>query len=441
MFSLFKYKTPTTHAQEFEDRYIFLNLKQVKSLSITLLFIALLVRIIGTIYHQELASLPRIENYNLSNILQIIGSTGFVLLSHFAIKWQGSKKVWRNFVILLFVMHLLLITFSISYIYSSHNLKNTLTVFLVGIIVASIFFTLKFKHALSITGFILLLSLTGALVSEIDFGQKLANLIAGTILAFVFYSCSRYTYFLRSQQFTQIKQLEEKNGEIEKLNREKSEILGFVAHDLRSPLNNIEALSTLVLAEGQESGTTELQLILASAQHAKDIINDLIEVVQEKKPDFKKEDIDLVSYLQHVCNTWQANVDKSRKINFFTSDAELFASINTSKFSRVVDNLIGNGIKFSAAETPINIELVPNKEHCDISIRDYGIGIPEELKKLLFDQFSKAGRVGLNGEKSMGLGLHISREIIELHGGTLKVESKEHEGTTFTISVPRIERY
>lgn len=71
-----------------------------------------------------------------------------------------------------------------------------------------------------------------------------------------------------------------------------------------------------------------------------------------------------------------------------------------------------------------------------IRVKDYGIGIPDHLKNLLFDQFSKAGRQGLKGEKSIGLGLYISKDIVEQHGGTLSLESEENKGSTFTISMP-----
>lgn len=402
-----------------------------------LMCISGMVRIIGTIYHNELSALPRFDDYELSNVIQIFGSIIFFSLSFFASRSVKLKKTYRNLLTLVFIIYVLALTFNVSYIYSFHNVKNNLAVFLLGIVVVSIFFTLKFKHICIIAGFVVLLVVIGMLNSDLPIAQKLANFIAGIILAFVLYSCSRYNYFIKSQHFVQIKQLEEKNREIQTLNHQKGEILGFVAHDLRNPLNNIEALSTLVLSEDHNANTTEIQLILASAQHAKDIINDLIEVVQEKKPALKTQDIDLVGYLKQTCDNWQANVEKSRKINFFTADKELIACINPSKFARVVDNLIGNGLKFSSPETPINIELMTMEKNCSIRIRDYGIGIPDELKDLLFDQFSKAGRVGLNGEKSMGLGLHISRDIIEQHGGTLNVESRENEGTTFIISVPR----
>ncbi|RRN76929.1 sensor histidine kinase, partial [Pseudoxanthomonas sp. SGD-10] len=87
-------------------------------------------------------------------------------------------------------------------------------------------------------------------------------------------------------------------------------------------------------------------------------------------------------------------------------------------------------------DTPIELILNSENNNVKITVRDYGIGIPESFIPQLFNKFSKIGRVGFNGEKSTGLGLYISKKIVEQHGGKLTVSSKENEGTSFTISLP-----
>jgi two-component system sensor histidine kinase VicK len=317
-----------------------------------------------------------------------------------------------------------------------HNAKNTLTLFLIGIVLVSIFFSLEFKYILTLSLFVIFLFTVGMIVPNLTPAQKLFNFAASIVLAFVLFICSRYSYFYKSQHFVQLRQLEEKNIEVQELNRQKGEILGFVAHDLRNPLNNIEALSRILIEDCADLEHTELDLILSSSRQAKDIINDLVEVIQVEKAVFQLENIDLVNYINGICASWQANAPENRKINLICAEPVLYTPLNSSKFSRVLDNLIGNGIKFSDNDTPIEIEISKQEQHCLIRVRDYGIGIPEHLKGLLFDQFSKAGRSGLNGEKSIGLGLHISKDIVEQHGGTLTLETEENKGSTFIISMP-----
>ena len=84
----------------------------------------------------------------------------------------------------------------------------------------------------------------------------------------------------------------------------------------------------------------------------------------------------------------------------------------------------------------MTISIFIKKPYAAITIKDDGIGIPEKLQPYIFNQFTKAGRKGLKGENSIGLGLHISKTIVEQHHGKLLVESKENEGTMFTILLP-----
>lgn len=436
MLNLLKYQTPERYASAFEDVYSYVNLKQVKLLSAVLLTIAIIVRLIGTVYIDELKQTAHYREYSISNLSQIIGSLIFLLLSDRALKSGAGKKLERNLLTFIFALYILSFTFNISYIYSSHNTKNTLMMFLIGIFVVSVFFALELKYIILLSLYVVVLFIAGIIKPALNVEQKIFNVVAAIVLASVLYCLSRYNYFVKSQQFVQIRLLEEKNLEIENLNHQKGEILGFVAHDLRNPLNNIEALSRLMLEEEEHRESPEVKLILTSAKQAKYIINDLIEVIQEENTPLQVQKTNMAAYLSTLTEAWQANVDKPRIITFKSDDTELVAAINPPKMTRVIDNLVGNGLKFSNPDTPINIEALKMNNHCIIRIKDHGIGIPFHLQEMLFDQFSKAGRPGLKGEKSIGLGLHISKDIVEQHGGHLSVESKENQGTEFIISLP-----
>ena len=213
-----------------------------------------------------------------------------------------------------------------------------------------------------------------------------------------------------------------------------------MAHDLRNPLNNIEALSTMMLMEEevQKSVKEEVEMVLDSAKQAKTIINDLLEVIQESNQStlLPREEINLPSFLDQIVRTWQMNLSSERKISFQTVTSPVYAMVNPSKFLRVIDNLIGNALKFSPYHAPVHIVLETEGTQALITVRDFGIGIPQQLKDKLFDQFSKAGRSGLRGEKSIGLGLHICKQIIEQHQGHILVHSEENKGSSFVVSIP-----
>jgi len=432
LFQIFKYKIFNRYAAEFKHAYSYINLKQVTVLSTVLLTIAIGVRLTSFFYHDELMSLPMLQQYNILNWVQIIGSIFFLIISSLALNAKSWKTHHRNLLVIGFCLFLLTSSFTVSYLFSLENPKNTLTIFLTGIVAVCVFFALELAEITIISAYIILLFVAAMIIPEISGQQKLLNVIMSGVLAFFLYACSRYSYYFKAEQFVKVKELEEKNKEVVELNQQKGEILGFVAHDLRNPLNNIEALSQIMIEDGKEDA--ELELILSSARQAKSIINDLIEVIQHDKIPFNTLATDLVVLIQEICANWQANVNPERKINFKASEQKLIASINTSKFTRAIDNLIGNGIKFSNTNTPIEISLIKKENTYELSIADQGIGIPEDLRAMLFDQFSKAGRTGLNGEKSIGLGLHISKNIIEMHGCQLSLESEENKGTIFRIS-------
>jgi two-component system sensor histidine kinase VicK len=107
------------------------------------------------------------------------------------------------------------------------------------------------------------------------------------------------------------------------------------------------------------------------------------------------------------------------------------------KFMQVINNLISNAIKFTHDGGIITIRIEEKKNLILISIQDNGIGIPEHLQDGLFEKFTKARRPGIKGEPSVGLGMSISKTIVEWHKGRMWFESKEHKGTTFYIELPK----
>jgi two-component system sensor histidine kinase VicK len=334
LINLFKYQTPPRYASAFRDTYSFINLKQIKLLSTAMFILSACVRITSLFFGKELQEIPNIAEYNISNLTQLIVYFSFIVLSTLALRSKKWTIDQRNLLTFAFTLFLLGITFFISYIYSQHNTRNTLTVFLIGVVMVSIFFSLEFRYIAILSVFVVFLFIVGMVVPSLSTAQQLLNVIAGVILAFVLYSCSRYSYYFKSQHFIQLKQLEEKNEEINSLNRQKGEILGFVAHDLRTPLNNIEALSAMVIEEEKDNPKPEMQMILNSAVHAKHIINDLIEVVQEDKMALQVQRTEMISYLERICSNWQANADRSGKVELFTTENSILAGINGPKFTR-----------------------------------------------------------------------------------------------------------
>lgn len=425
------YQTPSKFLIDFNEHSGNLNLWSIKVISSLLLIVSCFARSLSFIAPEKVALVKGYQQLSLNNWIQIIGCLCFLLIIYYAKKHNLTTRT-KKAITLAFVAYILTMAFNISYIVSMHNTKNTLFMFLIGIMVASLFFTIEYKHMKFVVVYIVGVYFAATFLSDIAIQDKMMNVVAGFILGVVLLSFSRYSYYFKSNHFIQIKELEEKNKEILLLNNQKTEILSFVAHDLRSPLNNIDALSQIILME--DADNREMKMISNSATQAKNIINDLVEAIKTEHADIQKERIHLNSYIDRIVSKWETNT--TRKINYKHIGEELNLQANASKLERVMDNLISNAFKFSSIDQPVVITSKKLANHILIEITDYGVGIPTELQKYAFDQFSKASRKGLLGEKSMGLGLHISQKIIEQHQGSLSLKSKENEGTTFTIQLP-----
>ena len=103
---------------------------------------------------------------------------------------------------------------------------------------------------------------------------------------------------------------------------------------------------------------------------------------------------------------------------------------------RVINNLIANAIKFSFQDTEIEIKLERSGDDFHVSVTDKGVGIPDKYSSKVFEMFTEAKRPGTLGEKPYGLGLSISSQIVQAHGGKIWFESEQGKGTIFHVSVP-----
>jgi two-component system sensor histidine kinase VicK len=113
----------------------------------------------------------------------------------------------------------------------------------------------------------------------------------------------------------------------------------------------------------------------------------------------------------------------------------LTAALHRGKFGRVLDNLLSNALKFTPPGGHVRVGLAEHRGRARLTVHDTGIGIPEPLQALVFDKFSTAVRAGLYGATTTGLGLFITKQIVQQHGGKIWLESRENDGTTFTIEL------
>jgi len=215
----------------------------------------------------------------------------------------------------------------------------------------------------------------------------------------------------------------------------------MVAHDLRNPIGAVESIAMIMELEVTDDDIQEnLGMIKESCATARGIIDDLLAAARNENHNIVETTrTEMNEFLQGLVNLWQIQKDFKSNVVFNSPGQKIFALVNPEKFQRVVDNLISNALKFSKDTDKVFVFLEYTRKEVVIKVQDQGLGIPKDIIPHLFESFSKAGREGLRGEKSTGLGLTIVKQIVESHRGTIKVDSIEGKGTTFTITLPLVQ--
>ena len=234
-------------------------------------------------------------------------------------------------------------------------------------------------------------------------------------------------------------QVSKQKTELEKKNKEKDRILQVVAHDLRNPIGGITMLIEMVETEipGSKDYNEAIVLIKSASQSALSLINELLGYSSGMNGRLVKEPVDITKLVNECVKLLQFKaIEKNQQIHADLPKSELLITANKEKITRVMNNLIGNAIKFSPADRAINVAVERKERSVVITVKDSGIGIPEKLQPAVFDMFTSAKRYGTADEKSFGLGLSICKQIVEAHGGKIWFESAEGEGTTFHVSLP-----
>ena len=227
-------------------------------------------------------------------------------------------------------------------------------------------------------------------------------------------------------------------------NRAKSDFLSRTSHELRTPLNAIMGFAELLI--GGKSGTlnpkqTEyLQDIYNSGEHLLQLIDDLIDLarVDAGKLRSRPERFSVQEAIQSVC-AGAKTVARKRKIHLdFTVSSELReVTLDQQKFKQILYNLLSNAIKFTGAGGEVEVRVESqDADHIQLIIRDTGIGIKSEDLPRLFQDFEQLESGNSRRYEGSGLGLALTKRLVDLQGGAISVESEYGVGTTFSVLLP-----
>ncbi len=241
--------------------------------------------------------------------------------------------------------------------------------------------------------------------------------------------------------------IELENATIEKIRAEqdkiaKSTFLSTMSHEIRTPINGVIGVANLLKNEKLTPSQTELINTLSfSSSHLLSILTDILDFskIETGNLEFDKIQFNLKEICRNVNNLYEPNAnEKGIKINVYNDESVSdYLEGDSVRLCQILNNLMGNAVKFTEnGFIEIGYTLVErkdNKETIAFSVKDTGIGIQNDKLDTIFNSFSQANRTITSNYGGTGLGLTITKKLIELQGGKITVDSKLNEGTNFTF--------
>jgi signal transduction histidine kinase/DNA-binding LacI/PurR family transcriptional regulator/AraC-like DNA-binding protein len=243
------------------------------------------------------------------------------------------------------------------------------------------------------------------------------------------------------------KKVDERRRQAEEANKVKSRFLSVVSHELRTPLSVIAGVSELALQHESLSSPPlpeqyhqDLRLIHANARHLSDLIEDVLDLAKDEKRQLQlsQQVLDFKSVLQpilEVAERMAKNKGLEWKVEFPEEPLPVFG--DSVRLRQITLNLLNNAVKFTEqGYVSLNVKL--NKDHITVIVSDSGIGIPEDEQFNIFNEFQQSQRSSSRGYGGAGLGLAITKRLVELHGGTIGVLSPGQDGvgSAFFYQIP-----
>jgi signal transduction histidine kinase len=253
--------------------------------------------------------------------------------------------------------------------------------------------------------------------------------------------CDQVALVVRNIQYNE--ELSRKNAELTHLDELKSDFMATMSHELRTPLTSIIGYSDMLLSgmtgELNEKQGVFVNSILRGGESLLSLINDILDLtkIESGRLELSRESVDLRAALLGVLPVIKPRAqDKRIRISTFLPTDLPLVSADPGKFNQILLNLLTNGIKYTHDNGSVSVEARPAGDFVEIWVNDTGIGIAKEDQDKVFQRFTQIDSSATRSQGGTGLGLAIVRDLVEMHGGTIRLQSKLGKGSSFVFTMP-----
>ncbi len=231
-------------------------------------------------------------------------------------------------------------------------------------------------------------------------------------------------------------------AELQELLEMKDQSLAMIAHDLRNPISQVDGVLRLLKEEIEAEGQKEiLKMAFDALDHTYQILGELNDATRNKvegRSKIKLQEVPVKQLLKRLGNSFKIKLEEKDLTLKITAANQEVVWANEQKILRAIENLLSNAIKFSPKHGVITIRSWQESTCTCIEVADQGIGMPEDIRQNLFQGMNDSiRRAGTNGEQSIGIGLSIVKGVVDVHKGSIRVESEEGRGSRFIVCLPK----
>lgn len=249
---------------------------------------------------------------------------------------------------------------------------------------------------------------------------------------------------LESKVIDRTIELNKKNEELIAINSLKDILFTVISHDLRQPVLSFEVILETIRSYKDKLTKEKIQSLTTAIQsqltEVKDLMDNLLNwaMVQMQYHELNKQEFDLSKSLERNIELYRDPATKKRiKIILHKKEERKYVNGDESMYDVVLRNLLSNAVKFTDRDGKIDCSIDHTKSYMVVSIKDNGRGIPKETKEKLFNIREMVTTRGTAKEKGIGIGLKLCKELVEMQGGKISLESEVGEGSVFSFTVPK----